>query len=105
MQRICVGDLVQVMTGKDRGKRGTVTRILKDQDRVLVEGLNMVIRHQRPNALNTEGGRIQKEAPLHLSNVMPIDADSDSPTRVKVSVDEEGKKRRVAKSGAELKKA
>jgi large subunit ribosomal protein L24 len=103
MNRLMVGDLVQVLAGKDKGKRGRVTKILKSDGKVVVEGLNMVVRHQRPNQLNTEGGRIEKEAPLHASNVMPIDADSDKPTRVKVVVDEEGTKRRVAKSGADLK--
>jgi large subunit ribosomal protein L24 len=102
MNRLKVGDLVQVVAGKDKGKRGKVTKLLKDS-RVLVEGLNMVVRHQRPNQLNTEGGRLEKEAPLHVSNVMPIDADSDKPTRVKVVVDDEGNKSRVAKSGAALK--
>jgi large subunit ribosomal protein L24 len=103
MNRLKVGDFVQVTAGKDKGKRGRITRILKDEDKVLVEGLNMVVRHQRPNQLNTEGGRIEKEAPLHASKVMPIDADSDKPTRVKIVVDEDGKKQRVAKSGAALK--
>lgn len=104
MQRIRVGDLVQVIAGGDKGKRGKVTRILKSDDKVIVEGINMVTRHTRPTQRNPEGGRLQKEAPIHISNVMPIDADSDSPTRVRVKVDEEsGKNIRVAKSGAELK--
>jgi large subunit ribosomal protein L24 len=103
MQRLRVGDLVQVMAGKDKGKRGKVAKLLKADDRVVVEGLNMVVRHTRPNQLNTEGGRIEKEAPLHVSNVMPIDADSDKPTRVKILVQDDGKKKRVAVSGAELK--
>lgn len=103
MQRIKVGDLVQVIAGKEKGKRGKVTKILGPENRVLVEGLNMVVRHQRPTQFNTEGGRIDKEAPLALSNVMPIDADSDKPTRVKAAVDDDGNKRRLAVSGAELK--
>jgi large subunit ribosomal protein L24 len=103
LQRLRIGDLVQVTAGRDKGKRGKVTKLHKGDGRVTVEGLNMVVRHTRPNQLNTEGGRIEKEAPLALSNVMPIDADNDKPTRVKVVVDEEGKKRRVAISGAELK--
>ncbi|HHH29653.1 MAG TPA: 50S ribosomal protein L24 [Polyangiaceae bacterium] len=102
MNRLKVGDLVQVIAGKDKGKRGKVTKLLKDS-RVLVEGLNMVVRHQKPSQLNTEGGRLEKEAPLHVSNVMPIDADSDKPTRVKIVVDDDGNKSRVAKSGAALK--
>jgi large subunit ribosomal protein L24 len=107
MNRLKVGDLVQVIAGKDKGKRGKVTRIydsINDRDnRVLVEGLNMVVRHTRPNQRNTEGGRIDKEAPIHVSNVMPVDADSDKPTRMKVAIDDEGNKTRVATSGAALK--
>ena len=103
MQRLRVGDLVEVTAGKEKGKRGKLQKILKSEGRVIVEGLNMVVRHTRPNQRNTEGGRIEKESPIAISNVMPIDADSDKPTRVKIVVDEDGKKRRVAKSGAELK--
>jgi len=103
MQRLRVGDLVQVIAGKDKGKRGKITKLLKKDDRVIVEGLNMVVRHRRPDQRNTEGGRIEQEAPLHVSNVMPIDADSDKPTRVKFVVDEEGNKTRVAVSGSPLK--
>ncbi len=76
---------------------------VQDDDLVIVEGLNKIVRHTRPSQLNTEGGRIEKEAPLHVSKVMPLDADSDKPTRVKVVVDEEGVKQRVAVSGSELK--
>jgi len=106
MQRLHVGDLVQVTAGKDKGKSGKITRILKNEDRVLVEGINIVVRHTRPDQRNTEGGRIEREAPIHVSNVMPIDVDSGKPTRVKLVVEEEdGKhtKKRVAVSGAELK--
>jgi large subunit ribosomal protein L24 len=64
----------------------------------------MVVRHTRPSQRNPEGGRLNQEASIHISNVMPIDADSDKPTRIHVTVDEEsGQKKRVAKSGAELK--
>jgi large subunit ribosomal protein L24 len=103
MNRLRVGDLVQVIAGKDKGKRGKITKLLDREDRVLVEGINMVVRHQRPNQRNTEGGRLEQEAPLAASNVMPIDADSDKPTRVKIVVGEDGTKSRVAKSGAQLK--
>ena len=103
MQRLRIGDLVEVTAGKEKGKRGKVQKLLKADDRVIVEGLNKVVRHTRPNVRNTEGGRIEQEAPIARSNVMPIDADSNKPTRVKVVVDEDGNKRRVAKSGAELK--
>jgi large subunit ribosomal protein L24 len=103
MRRLNVGDLVQVIAGKEKGKRGKVTKITRDGEKVLVEGLNVVVRHTRPNQRNTEGGRLSKEAPIHVSNVMPIDAETDKPTRVKAVVDDEGNKKRVAKSGNALK--
>jgi large subunit ribosomal protein L24 len=103
MQRLKIGDLVQVVAGKDKGKRGKVTKLLKNVDRVVVEGVNMVVRHQRPNQRNTEGGRLEQEAALHVSNVMPIDAETDKPTRTKSAVGEDGKKSRVAASGNQLK--
>jgi large subunit ribosomal protein L24 len=104
MQRLRVGDLVSVIAGRDKGKTGVVQRIFKNEQRVLVEGINKVTRHLKPSQRNQEGGRIAQEAPIHISNVMPIDADSGAPTRVKIVVDEEdGTKKRVAVSGAELK--
>jgi len=104
MQRIKVGDLVQVIAGTEKGKRGTVKRILKDADRVVVDGLNMVVRHTKPTQQGGEGGRISKEASIHISNVMPIDAATDKPTRVKAKTDE-GKKGRVSAAGGALKQA
>jgi large subunit ribosomal protein L24 len=102
MQRLKVGDLVQVIAGKEYGKQGRITKILSDQDKVIVEGLNMVTRHQRPTPRNQEGGKIKKEAPIHASNVMPVDPATGKPTRVKVRVGEDGKKTRVGKSGSAI---
>lgn len=102
MARLKVGDLVQVITGKETGKQGRITKILTDQDKVIVEGLNMVTRHQRPTPRNQEGGKIKKEAPIHASNVMPVDPATGKPTRVKVRVGEDGKKTRVGKSGSAI---
>jgi large subunit ribosomal protein L24 len=97
-----VGDLVQVISGKDKGKRGKVTKILRDLDRVVVEGVNVVTRHVKPSQRG-EGGRTQKEAPIHASNVMPVDGSSDAPTRVRIAAADEGKKKRVGKGGGEVK--
>lgn len=102
MNRLKVGDLVQVISGKDKGKQGKITKILVDEDRVIVEGLNIVTRHQRPTPRNQEGGKITKEAPLHASKVMPIDPTTGKPTRVKVRKAEDGTKTRIAKSGATI---
>ena len=69
--RIHTNDLVEVLAGKDKGKKGTVKKILRKHDRVLVEGVNMVIRHTKPNPhLQQPGGRIEKEMPVHISNVI-----------------------------------
>jgi large subunit ribosomal protein L24 len=103
MQRLRVGDLVQVIAGKDKGKRGKISKIAKGRERVVVEGLNMVMRHVKPNQRNTEGGRIQVEAAIHASNVMPVDAETDKPTRVKISVGDDGQKSRTSAAGNPLK--
>jgi large subunit ribosomal protein L24 len=102
MNRLKVGDLVQVISGKEEGKQGRITKILADEERVVVEGLNTVTRHQRPTPRNQEGGKITKEAPIHASNVMPVDPATGKPTRVKVRVGEDGKKTRVGKSGSAI---
>jgi large subunit ribosomal protein L24 len=99
MQRLRVGDLVQVISGKDKGKQGKVTKILAEDGRVVVEGINVVTRHQRPTPRNQQGGKITKEAPIAASKVMPLDPTTGKPTRVKSTV-VEGKKQRTAKSGA-----
>jgi large subunit ribosomal protein L24 len=96
------GDQVQVMAGKDRGKRGRVLRVEPTRERVYVEGLNMVKRHMRPQQVadtqrgQTVGGVIEREGPIHASNVMLIDPKDGKPTRVGVER-ENGKRYRVAK--------
>ena len=101
MNRLRVGDQVVVISGKDKGKTGRVSRVFLEDDKVIVEGLNMVKRHSKPTPLNQQGGIIEKEARLHASKVMPVDPQTGKPTRVKVKL-VEGKKVRVAKSGATL---
>jgi large subunit ribosomal protein L24 len=104
--RIKTDDQVIVISGKDRGKKGKVLRVDPKKDRVIVEGLNMVKRHQRPQQTGTTaqqtGGVIEKEGPIHASNVMLIDPKDGKPTRVGIEI-EDGKRFRVAKrSGARL---
>jgi len=89
------GDQVMVITGADKGKTGRVLRVLQDRDRVVVEGINRVWKHVRPSQRNPQGGRIQKDAPVHISNVMPIDPATGKATRVKFE-ERNGKKHRVA---------
>ena len=103
--RIRTDDEVIVISGKDRGKRGKVLRVDLKKDRVYVEGLNIVKRHQRPQQTaggQTAGGVIEREGPIHVSNVMPIDPRDGKPTRVGTVI-EDGRRLRVAKrSGARL---
>jgi large subunit ribosomal protein L24 len=101
---IKTGDKVRVMRGKDAGKEGTVTKILKDKDRVVVEGVNMIKKHVKPSTTNPNGGVVDTEAAIHVSNVMLLDPESGKPTRVGKS-EAEGKRVRVAKkSGAAIDK-
>ncbi len=102
MNRIKVGDLVQVTSGKDKGKKGKITKILADEDKVVVEGVNTVTRHMKPSPRNQQGGKITKDAPIHASKVMPVDPETGKPTRVKIKTAEDGTKTRVAKSGAAI---
>jgi len=91
-----------VITGADKGKVGRVLRVLQDRDRVVVEGINRVWKHVRPSQRNPQGGRIQKDAPIHISNVMPLDPTTGKGTRVKF-LDRDGKKHRIAsRSGTDL---
>ena len=98
--KIKKGDRVVILTGKDKGKTGSVTKVWPKECRVLVEGLNMVQRHTRPTQLDPQGGIKHKEAPLHLSNVAIVDANG-KPTRVGFRVDGD-KKVRFAKSTGEV---
>jgi large subunit ribosomal protein L24 len=103
--RIKTDDQVVVISGKDRGKRGKVLRVEPKKNRLFVEGLNIVKRHQRPSQTATGqqgGGVIEREGPIHVSNVMLIDPKDDKPTRVGILI-EDGKRLRVAKrSGSRL---
>jgi large subunit ribosomal protein L24 len=100
--KIRKGDKVVVITGKDKGKTGEVTQVLTKEMRVVVQGVNIVRRHQRQTA-QQQGGIITKEAPIHISNVAHIDPSSEKPTRVGYRTQEDGRKIRVAKrSGAPI---
>ncbi|CCQ93739.1 ribosomal protein L24 (BL23) [[Clostridium] ultunense Esp] len=96
------GDQVMVITGKDKGKKGRVIAAYPKENRVLVEGVNLVKKHQKPNPSNPQGGIITKEAPIHVSNVMPIDPKTGLPTRVGYRILEDGTKVRIAKRSGEV---
>lgn len=98
--RIVKGDRVKVIRGNYRELEGTVLEVLPDKDRVRVEGVNSRKRHTRPSQQNPDGGIISFEAPIHISNVMLIDPASEEPSRVRIQVEEDGVKERIAvKSG------
>lgn len=102
-RHIRTGDTVMVIAGRDKGKTGKVMRILDSKDRVVVEGINRVWKHVRPSQRNPQGGRIQKNAPIHISNVQPVDPGAGNrPTRTRVKTID-GQKHRVAvKTGTDL---
>ena len=99
--KIKKGDKVVVITGRDKGRSGEVLRVLRDEDRVLVQGVNMIKRHTRP-AAGQPGGIIEKEAAIHISNVAHLDPKSNKPTRVGYKFLEDGRKVRVAKRSGEV---
>ena len=100
--KIKKGDRVQILAGRDKGKRGEVLAVMPKEDRALVQGVNVVKRHQKPQGLNRQGGIVEKEAPIHLSNLALIDPRSDKPTRVGFRLLEDGKKVRIARASGEV---
>jgi large subunit ribosomal protein L24 len=99
-QRIVKGDRVRVIRGNHRDAEGTVLRVIPSRNQVVVEGVNMRKRHERPTQENPEGGIITFEAPIHISNVMLIDPTSGDASRTRLRVEADGTKERIAvKSG------
>ncbi len=96
------GDTVMVVAGKERGKKGKVLRVIPEKSRVVVERINMIKKHQRPTQKVRQGGIIEREGSIHLSNVMLVDPGSDKPTRVGMKELSDGKKVRVAKRSGEM---
>ena len=101
IKRIRKGDNVIVLTGRDKGKRGSVLKAMPGEGRLIVQGVNIVKRHTRPSQTQT-GGIVEKEAPIHVSNVALLDPASDKPTRVGFRMLEDGRKVRYAKASGEL---
>jgi large subunit ribosomal protein L24 len=100
--KIRKGDTVQVLAGRDKGKRGEVIRVEPKENRAFVQGVNMVKRHEKPQGLNRPGGITEKEGPIDLSNLALLDPTSNKPTRVGFKTLEDGKKVRVAKASGEV---
>lgn len=99
--RLKTGDKVIVITGSNKGKEGTIKKVLRDENKVIVEGVNIVHKHQKASA-NATGGILDIEAPIHASNVMLVDPKTKKPTRVGITVDEKSKKKiRISKKSNE----
>jgi large subunit ribosomal protein L24 len=101
-------DEVMVIAGNHKGKTGKVREVLRDKNKVIVEGVNVVTRNMKPSQQNPEGKRVEKEMPIHVSNVALLDPTSKKPTRIKMEITEVNgkrtKKRIAVKSGKEIKK-
>ena len=98
------GDLVSVNSGESKGQQGRVLSVIVKDNRAIVEGVNMVSKHTKPNAKHPQGGIVKKEAPIHISNLMLIDPTSGKPTRIGRRTNDEGKLVRYSKkSGEEIK--
>ena len=96
--KIKKGDTVEVISGKDNGKRGRVLVVDRDRERIVIEGVNMIKRHTRPNPQkNVQGGVVEREAAIHVSNVMVVSPDSGQRSRIGIRVLDDGRKVRIAK--------
>jgi len=100
--KIKKGDLVEVISGKDKGKRGKVLRVIPKENKVIVEGVNVVKRHQRPNPRMREGGIVEREAPIYVSKVMLVCPNCGQRTRVGFKILEDGRKVRYCKKCGEI---
>jgi large subunit ribosomal protein L24 len=101
--RVRKGDQVCILSGKDKGKQGTILKVLRDKRRVVVQGVNLLTKHVKPSAQNPEGGKVRQEASVHASNVAHVDPETGGPTRVGMRVLEDGRKVRYAKrSGKDI---
>lgn len=99
------GDNVVVISGNYKGQQGKVLSLIKDKDRAIVEGVNMISKHTKPNSANPQGGIVKKEAPIHISNLLLVDPSTGEPTRVGRRISEKTNKmvRYAKKSGEEIK--
>jgi large subunit ribosomal protein L24 len=103
MRKLKKGDEIIVIAGKDKGKRGTVSQMIADKDRVVVESINTVKKHQKPNPnLGVPGGIVEKEMPLHISNVAIFNPVTGKADRVGIKILDDGRKVRIFKSNNEV---
>jgi len=100
--RIRKGDTVVVISGSDKGRRGEVMQVLPKADRAVVQGIAMAKRHTKPRGMGQPGGIVEREATVHLSNLMLIDPKTDKPTRIGYRILDDGRKVRVARAGGHV---
>lgn len=96
------GDTAIVIAGNDKGNKGKVLEVIKDKNRAIIEGVNMITKHVKPSANNPEGGIEKTEAPIHISNIMLVEPSNGEPTRIGRKLNEEGKSQRFSKKTGEL---
>ena len=101
--RLRKNDLVEVIAGRDTGKRGKIIAVMREKGRVLVQGVNFIKRHTRPNPQqNIKGGIVEREAPIHVSNVMIVSPEDDKRTRIGSKLLADGRRARVSRRGGEV---
>ncbi len=100
--RLKSGDMVQIVSGEHKGQKGKIHKVYPQKGTVLVEGINIVKRHTKPTQKNQQGGIMEKEAPIHISNCMLVCEKTDKPTRIGIKVLENGKRARYSKRSKEL---
>ena len=96
------GDIVEIITGDHKGATGRVLRVIREKNSVVVQGHNTAKKHVRPSRKNPQGGRINVEQPIHISNVLPVNPKSSKGSRVRFEVKEDGSKKRLASDGSEI---
>jgi large subunit ribosomal protein L24 len=96
------GDTVEIITGDHKGATGRVLRVIPEKNSVVVQGHNIAKKHVRPSRKNPQGGRINIEQPIHISNVLPVNPKSSKGSRVRYKVGEDGSKKRLAADGSEI---
>jgi len=96
------GDMVEIIAGDHKGATGRVLRVIPEKNKVVVQGHNIAKKHVRPSRRNPQGGRINVEQPIHISNVLPVNPKSSKGTKVRYQISEDGTKKRVAADGTEI---
>jgi large subunit ribosomal protein L24 len=100
--RVKKGDMVEIIAGDHKGAVGKVLRVIPDKNKVVVQGHNIAKKHVRPSRRNPQGGRIDVEQPIHISNVLPVNPKSSKGSRVRYQISADGSKKRLATDGSEI---